>query len=323
MIIFFLFIILFGFFIFSFISGASLFRMFCVRKVYEKNSFVDKASHVHDEKIMNPLLNAKNQFNIHDYEKIIVITKTHKLIGFLKLQKNNKAPLAILVHGFSDSAQGLAYLANTYFLNNFSVLIINLRGHGQSSGKYAGLGFKKTDGKDIHAFLQYLKKYFSIMPPFLLHGISMGAAAVINTAYTNNNTNLPFLVIADSGVASFSKQVFSNIRALFPKGIIHSFISYSFYAGASLYNFFINGFFLFQHKPVNILLKTKNNNIPLIIFHGKNDTLVPYTDAQDLFNVAPCPKTLLIINHAPHIGAYFYAPKEYMNLIYSHCKNIF
>ena len=160
----------------------------------------DMASHVHDPIIMGPLLEAKRQWAHKNIELITVIGKkgtilrgdfypaeyiiqnepisTNEEIGVSIPKKVHK--IAILVHGMQDSSSGMAYLAEEYHNLGYSVLCVNLRGHGISEGKFFGLGY--LDAKDILCWIEELnRRNKNNEVSYILHGVSMGGAAVVNS----------------------------------------------------------------------------------------------------------------------------------------------
>lgn len=329
-----------GFVIFSFAGGVVLFRFLCVRSVYSVHSFVDKAAHVKDEKVIVPLLDAKNNRDEKSFEKVSILSASRKLfripIAFLslsaelRLQKKPK-DFAVLVHGFSDSARGLTYLSQDYYSRGFSVLAVDMRAHGESKGKIAGQGYTATDGIDIARWIRYLHTRFGENIRIVLHGVSMGASAVIQSAYGVIAVQKEFeaerktlkLVVADCGFYRFSDQVEHELALFLSSGRIQRYLFKCIAGAASFFNFFAAGFFFAAHNPGKTLsLYSKNAGFKLIVFHGSADTLVPPKAARQLYEAAHCPKKLVFIKDAPHIGSRFYDTKTYMDTITSSLKNL-
>lgn len=327
-----------GFLIFSAAGGVVLFRFLCVRSVYSVHSFVDKAAHVKDEKVIVPLLEAKNNRDEKSFEKVSILSAPRRLFRLplaplklsaeLRLQKKPR-DFAVLVHGFSDSARGLTYLSQDYYNRGFSVLAVDMRAHGESKGKIAGQGYTATDGTDIALWLRYLRARFGKDIRIVLHGVSMGASAVIQSAYGVIAVQKIFegersalkLVTADCGFYRFSDQVDHELALFLSSGLIQRYLFKCIAAAASFFNFFAAGFFFASHNPgKNLNLYSESSGIPLLIFHGSADTLVPPTAARQLYEAARCPKKLVFIQNAPHIGSRFYDTKTYMDTIIS-CLN--
>lgn len=329
-----------GFFIFSAAGGVVLFRFLCLRSAYSAHSFVDNAAHVKDEKVITPLLDAKNNRDEKSFEKVSIVSASRRLFrlplapltlsGELRLQKKPK-DFAVLVHGFSDSARGLTYLSQDYYNCGFSVLTVDMRAHGESEGRLTGLGYTATDGTDIALWLRYLHARFGEDIRIVLHGVSMGASAVIQSAYGVVAVQKDFeterkvlkLVTADCGFYRFSDQVEHQLALFLSSGRIQRYLFKCIAGAASVLNFFTNGFFFASHNPGKTLsLYSEDAGIPLLIFHGSADTLVPPAAARQLYEAARCPKKLVFIQDAPHIGSRFYDTKTYMDTITSFFKYV-
>ncbi len=317
--------------------GIIVFRKLCVRSVYEKTSFVASASHVKDEKIMPSLLAAKERWRTKKIEKVSIKMNSFRGIGtfFSSLQsanllradlllnkqfKKNKT-LAILVHGFTDSASGMAYLAESYHERGVSTLSVNLRSHGESDGVYSGHGCFLSDGSDIAQWVSFAKKRFGNDTKVLLHGVSMGGASVIQAAYAYG---LPVeLVVSDCSFSDYSQNVKTLIRSFFPKNWFSSFLITGIYASAAISSYFINGFSFEKNNPKKILalVKERAEGIPLLIFHGEKDSLVNVLCAEELYAAAKPPKSLTIFKNAPHIGSWFYDKKKYMDTVFRYLQD--
>ncbi|MGI5172713.1 alpha/beta fold hydrolase [Treponema sp. OMZ 840] len=343
-----------GFVFFCFAAGSVLFRFCCVRAVYTKNSFVDRAPHVKDERIITPLLEAKNRFFERKSEKVSIFSakrrcffviplKRVKLCGDLWLQppgENKNTDIALLVHGFSDSASGMSYLAESYYKRGFSVLSIDLRAHGESGGRFAGLGGLTTDAADTALWLRYLCRRFGSSLRIVLHGVSMGAASVVNCAFGIVAVREEYeaerralkVVAADCGFFSFSEQAEHQLALFLSSGSLQKAVFKCVAAAASCINFFVNGFLFSAHCPARILRRSAETlhkrqglaqksaqasaqSFYLIVFHGTADTLVPPSASRRLYEAAGEPKKLVLTEGAPHIGSWFYNTEEYMRSI--------
>ncbi len=324
-----------GYISFCFPIGLIVFRKLTVRSEYEKKSVVDTVSHVKDEKIMVPLLQAKEEWQNKPIEKVSIAMESIRGIGsffsslvskntlsadlWLHQQFNTNKTLAILVHGFTDSSSGLAYLAESYNDREISTLSINLRGHGESGGSFTGLGSYLTDGYDITTWVSYLRKRFGADIKIILHGVSMGGAAVIQAAF---KYSLPVsLVVADCSFANYGQNAKKMIQSFFPKGWFSSLIILGIYFSANISNLFVNGFFFSKSNPQKVLSEACDTTIPILIFHGGKDSLVAIDCAKELYISAREPKKMVVIEDAPHIGSWFYEKEKYMNEVLSYLRD--
>lgn len=241
--------------------------------------------------------------------------------------QTQKAPITpyhdctvILVHGYTDSAAGMAYLAEEYLKRGITVLAVDCRGHGYSGGKYITMGW--TDAKDLARWIQFLLQRSGGKSRIILHGVSMGAATVIQTVVLKRIQPVVshiMAVVADCSFSSASAQIRHQTRLLFGKSPVQHFTGNLIVAGLSVVNLFVNGFLLRQDSPRAALYRRQRlpaAQIPLILFHGGRDAFVPDSMASELVKAAG---GYLVTEHrvsdAPHIGCYFYEPDIYMKTI--------
>jgi len=98
----------------------------------------------------------------------------------------------ILVHGFQTNKTGMAYVAAKLLAQGFSVLVLDLRGHGESGGSYATFGYKEA--LDVEAAVRWVRGHESADRIALL-GYSSGAVASLIAAA---QTPEVVAVVADS-----------------------------------------------------------------------------------------------------------------------------
>lgn len=226
----------------------------------------------------------------------------------------------ILVHGYTDSAAGMAYLAEEYLKRGITVLAVDCRGHGYSGGKYITMGW--TDARDIAQWIQFLLQRSGGKSRIILHGVSMGAATVIQTVVLKRIQPVVshiMAVVADCSFSSASAQIRHQARLLFGKSPVQHFTGNLIVSGLSAVNLFVNGFLLCQDSPRAALYRRQRFSaaqVPLILFHGGRDAFVPDSMASELVKAAGgCLITEHRVSDAPHIGCYFYEPDIYMKTI--------
>lgn len=87
---------------------------------------------------------------------------------------------AVVVHGLGDTLE--SYLEVAFVLNRrgHTVLLLDLRGHGRSEGRYTTLGGRERE--DVRAAMWLLRERGLAANGFILAGYSMGAVAVLRAA---------------------------------------------------------------------------------------------------------------------------------------------
>lgn len=284
-------------------------------------------AHVRDPVIMTPLLAAKRRWSAYPMQKLTISAQdTAPLCAyFWRSNDNFSEDAVILFHGFMDSAAGMAYLAEEYHRRGFSVLSVDMRGHGSSGGKYITMGYK--DAEDALLWINELQNILGRSVKIILHGISMGSSAVIRSlSLPNFPEKSVYLVISDSCFSDYSQQMDIHLSSLFPNKGFQKGIKFLLLKFLSLSNFILQGFFFSSHSPLKALQKRNklpSSSVPVLFFHGENDSMVPLSSAKTLYNAAAEPKKLVVVYKALHIGAFFYDSEMYMKTIieYRDCKS--
>ncbi len=106
----------------------------------------------------------------------------------------------ILVHGSQSNKSGLAYTAALLLTQGFSVLLVDLRAHGESGGEYCTFGYKEA--LDVEAAVRWTKA--NVGGRIALLGHSSGAVAALLAA---SRTPDLAAVIADSAFLD-TREVF-------------------------------------------------------------------------------------------------------------------
>lgn len=159
-----------------------------------------------------------------------------------------------------------------------NVFIIDYRGYGLSEGEISEAGTKA----DARAAYDYLLSRHDVNPrKIVLFGRSLGAAIAIDLA-----TDL------EHG-ALILEAPFTSIREMAKKN--------------------------FPFLPTSMLLKTRYDSLskidsvklPLLILHGDQDQVVPFSQGQALFEAANQPKTFYTIPGAGHNDSYVVGGRGY------------
>ncbi|MDO5476049.1 MAG: alpha/beta fold hydrolase [Eubacteriales bacterium] len=208
---------------------------------------------------------------------------------------------AVCVHGWGGISDGMGLYARVYRDRlGMHVLLPDLRGFGRSDGDYVGMGY--DDSRDLLRWIDWIIER-DPAAQIVLHGISMGAAAVLmTTGYT-----LPAQVAAAVSDSSYTsaeavlKAVYrSSGGAVFPAPVMYEAVR-----GIALLR---AGYDLAKASPVRAVSRSRT---PTLFIHGQADTLVSPGMMPALYKAAACRKAFLWIPEAFHAQAVVVDPETY------------
>jgi uncharacterized protein len=211
----------------------------------------------------------------------------------------------ILVHGKdgsrSDELDGrFPELAAALVRRGFTVLMIDLRGHGQSDA--ARFSFGPDEGRDVEGAADFLEAHGFRPGSIGVLGVSLGAAAGIYAAAADPDIGA---LVEDSSYAAFDPILRRNWRAA-------SHLPGWFLPGTELVGRWIQHYDVRTASPADQIGRIAPR--PVLIVHGQVDGLVPVRDAYDLQAAYPAAE-IWILPQAVHAGAYEAGPGVYVNRI--------
>ncbi len=273
-------------------------------------------AHTKEPRIMEPIEQGKERWGKRRAEGSFDVLSLRSRDGLLLSGYYWAADLAepfsgvntvLLAHGMMDSAAGLGYLAEEYHALGWNVLSVDLRSHGDSEGTKRTMGVR--EGEDIGLWISLLETQYKAERIFL-HGISMGAAAVLLFAGQSREVSPAIRGIIADSVFAKHMDVFTRLVEL---AVGNRFVATSVAFGASLASFFFTGVAFGKMSPARAVARIPQ---PILFIHGQKDTLVPIGMMREMFSslLKPGSETV-VIPEAPHIGPYFFARSLYMQKI--------
>ncbi len=213
-------------------------------------------------------------------EKVkIKSTDDIELLGWYheKNLKNNKTIL--FFHGNAGSLENRIHKINHFKDMNINFLLVSWRGFSGNKGSPTEKGLYK----DAESAINWLKNKGINNTDIVLYGESLGTGVVTEIAQNN---------------------VFAGV-------ILESPFTSMIAAAKNKYPIF----------PIKLLLKDKyesdkkikNINSPILIMHGKKDTIVPFWMGQKMFEIANQPKFSYFSNYDDHMMEYNKSLLEALN----------
>lgn len=208
-------------------------------------------------------------------------------------KKTNR--FVICVHGYRcNGPDEFSHMAPFYHNEmEYNMLLPDLTGHGRSEGKYAGFG--TFDAQNILLWVNWIIENFGEDSEIILHGISMGAATVLNCNEMNPPDQVK-LIISDCAFIS-APYVMNNTL----KGIIGFNLKPVVMLG-SVASKLQAGYFFGESNPLKNMPKAKN---PILFIHGTGDTFVPFECGQMLYDACTVPKDFYWVKDAIHAFSYY------------------
>lgn len=176
-------------------------------------------------------------------------------------------PGVLVANGNASNRSHRAPLARALAGRGISVLLFDYRGYGGNPGTPSEDGLRR----DVRAAREYLTHRAEVDPARIFYfGESLGAAAVVDLAVRQP----PAGVVLRSPFTSLAEV-----------GRLH-----------------------YPWLPVRRLLKDRFDSIgtiahlksPVIVIAGERDTIVPFNQSKALYEAAPNPKRLVVIEGADH-----------------------
>jgi len=223
------------------------------------------------------------------------------LRGWLMEGEETK-PTIIFGHGlFRSRREGLERGSALNKLG-FSVLLFDVRNHGESEGEATSLGF--LERLDVLGAYDFLKEKRG-KRRFVLLGVSMGAVAVIHAA-GDFQQDLE-AVIADSPFQSLKDTISHHTGMM----ALPSFP----FANMFVWNF--TRMNQYAAEDLNTLEALRGlDETPVLLIYGKEDRRMPPTGIQNIFDAIPsAKKKLVFFENASHGAAYRVNPTLYLDTV--------
>lgn len=241
--------------------------------------------------------------NIEKEEVKIKSIDNINLKADLVIQDNAKATI-ILLHGYRSSGiVDFSVMLKYYIEQGYNILLVHQRACGISEGKYITFGIKER--YDCFEWIKYLNERLDNNLPIFLHGVSMGSATALMTLGFNLPKNVKG-VISDCGYDSpfnICGKVLKKNMHLPPFPILYI---------TCLFGILIAKFNLRSYSSVKGL---KNNTLPVVFIHGKEDDFVPYELGVNNYNHCNSIKELHTFDVKPHATCMLFDTLEYEKIV--------
>ncbi len=226
--------------------------------------------------------------------------RLHAYLGQQK--KQNGARWVLAVHGYKASPADMAPFAQRYYQRGWNILVPDQRAHGLSEGRWIGMGALEKD--DMLCWIRFILER-DPDARIVLHGVSMGAATVMMVAGEQLPPNVR-CIIEDCGYTSVSAQFSYQLNQLF------HLPSFPLIPLASAITKKRAGW---SFSEADMLAALKRTQIPVLCIHGSEDSFVPFSMLDEIYEAIPTDKVRLIVRGAEHARSRDVNPTEYWTAV--------
>ena len=187
-----------------------------------------------------------------DFEELFLEMEDGVQLHALHFKALNAKGIVLYVHGNAGSLQDWGGLSDLYVQLGYDLLMFDYRGFGKSDGKISS---QAQFFADVQAVYDYTKQLYP-EPQIIVQSFSIGTAAAAKIALENKPQQL------------IQKAPYYSLQHLIKER----------------YFFLPTSILKYKFKTIFFL---KQVSIPVTIFHGTSDELVPFSNAELLHKEVP------------------------------------
>lgn len=183
---------------------------------------------------------------------------------------------AVILQGRTESLLYSYYFADVYYKNGCNILVVDIRAHGLSDGKYQTVGIKESD--DCVLWIKLINEKYGIND-FTIHGICIGGATAVYTyvKLKSAGNDLVKRIVTDGLFQSYYEIYKGYFRVYkwpsFPVLLLCQLCFFLIYA--------FTGVRLFKETPLKYM---KDMDIPILFIWSKQDFFCTKPKGEELFN---------------------------------------
>ena len=237
-------------------------------------------------------------------------TRDGETLGAWYLPGHAEWPCIVVVHGWSGCRAASVEYGLLFAAEGYSVLMITLRAHGDSSGERIDFGYSARN--DVVAAVEYLERRRPGQR-ILLFGRSMGAAAVAFAAEDLGRRASGYIL--ESVYANLRTAVRNRTRSIFPP-LIEPLIYGSLTLVAPTVQIDLE-----RTQPAQVLAGVPAD-IPVLILSGAKDLHTVPAEAEAVFNAVRSHGKLVSFPNAGHYDLLTSDPDRYRTVILDFLRNL-
>jgi len=201
----------------------------------------------------------------------------------------------ILLHGVRADRRSMLSRAKFLHANGYSVLLVDLQAHGETDGERITFGYLESN--DVQSAVEFLKDRLPGEPIGAI-GISLGGAACV---LVDNPLSINAMVL-EAVYPKIEQAIENRLKMRF--GAVGSFLT-------PLLTLQIEprlGIDLSKLRPIEHITDVET---PIFIIAGDSDRRTTLNESRALYEAAPEPKEIWVVNGAAHVDFHRYAKEAY------------
>ena len=227
------------------------------------------------------------------YETVFLQSKSGAILKGWFLQGTRDAGI-VLLHGVRSNRTSLIERAKFLRKGGYSVLLFDLRAHGESDGDYISFGF--LEARDVEAAVTFLRDTKKVARVGII-GLSLGGAAAILADGAGADA-----IVVEAVYASIEAAIANRLQLRF--GPLGKYLS-------PLFSYQLDLRLGIPANKLSPIEHVGNIRVPIFFIAGAKDRRTTVEDSRALFARANEPKSLWIIDDAAHQDFYRKDPAEY------------
>lgn len=185
----------------------------------------------------------------------------------------------VLLHGMYGGILQLLPQALHFAERGYRVVLVDLRAHGQSGGRYVTFGVRERE--DLAALVDALRARDRVVRPLVLYGTSLGAAVALQGAATGVTVDR---IVAIAAMADAREVVAGSGPEMVP-GWLRWLISAERLEAAMERAQRMAGF---TWKDASTVTRAPEVAVPVLLVHAREDGIVPFEHAERLREALSC-----------------------------------
>ncbi len=225
----------------------------------------------------------KNEFTENELKGNRIDFSFKSRFGYLikgKIFINNINKIVIFSHGLTWTLYGMYKYMIPFLQREYTCVLIDSKGHGESSGGFPTYGYyEKYDLYDCYyEVLNLLKsKYGDFSASVGLFGESMGSAIALQSlTLFSKDDNLNFCIV-ESPFSDLRKLCKLKLKIFLKNSLLVNLVF-------EISRFFVKILAKFDINKIKPSEDAKKSNVPILLFHGEKDSLVPFEMSKQIYD---------------------------------------